>query len=117
MNPGVAMEGLQVEDQEQCYRQASIKILERIEQRKKTRSKSLAKFVEEEVVCIDLFGLRILSLAVCRGKATDKASFLASISNLSNHEPVKRDNERLIRALKLMLYYYGILPNKFLSVH
>jgi len=68
---------------------------------------------KDEIDCIDLFSVRMLSLLVCRGRANEKASFLASMANLDNEEPVSWDNTRLSRGLKLLLYISGILPNKF----
>lgn len=54
---------------------------------------------------------------VCRGRPSEKASFLAALANLDNNAPVEWNNTRMTRALKLMLYISGILPNKFLSAH
>lgn len=71
----------------------------------------------DEINCIDLFSLRTLSLMVCRGRGGDKASFLASMANLDNDEPVSWDSTRLSRGLKLMLYIAGMLPNKFMMAH
>ena len=70
---------------------------------------------EFDVECIDLFSLRVLSLLVCRGKSSEKASFLANLANEANHESISWDNMRLTRALKLMVYFSSILPSKFMS--
>jgi len=42
------------------------------------------EFDDEEIECIDIFCLRVLSLIVCRGKPTQKASFMADLAN-ENH--------------------------------
>ena len=44
------------------------------------------EIVEEEVECIDLFALRVLSLLVCRGKTMDKAKFLITLGDLDQGE-------------------------------
>ena len=54
---------------------------------------------------------------VCRGRAQDKAQFMAALANLDYNEPVRYDNKRMERALGLLLYFSAILPNKFLSVN
>jgi len=38
--------------------------------------------VNEEVECIDIFALRVLSLVVCRGKPIDKAKLLVSLGDI-----------------------------------
>ena len=73
--------------------------------------------LEFEVQCIDLFCLRVLSLLICRGKACDKAAYLASSANQNQNEELSWDNVRLTRALKLMVYITSILPQKFMSTH
>lgn len=73
--------------------------------------------LEFEVQCIDLFCLRVLSLLICRGKASDKAAYLASTANLKQDEDLSWDNVRLTRALKLMVYITSILPQKYMSIH
>ena len=40
---------------------------------------------EFDAGCIDLFSLRVLSLLVCRGKSSEKASFLANMANEDNN--------------------------------
>ena len=69
----------------------------------------------EEVKCIDLFSLRVLALIVCRGKPNDKTSFLAAMVNLGYDEVINKNDERMTKALRLILYFSSILPNKFLS--
>lgn len=64
---------------------------------------------------IDMFGLRVLSLLVCRGKQTEKAKYLANLVNLSRKQPVHWDNPRLRKAIRLIVYFSSILPLKFLS--
>lgn len=76
-----------------------------------------SEYVADEVDCIDIFCLRILSLLVCRGRPADKATFLAELTNQTDKKSVSWNNTRLTRTLKLMLYITSILPNKFLSVH
>lgn len=73
--------------------------------------------IKKEKLCIDLFCVRILSLVICRGKPKEKAQLLASIANLDLTAPIDWQNQRMVRALKLIVYYSSILPDKFLSLH
>lgn len=54
---------------------------------------------------------------ICRGKACDKASFLAGMVNLDYDEPVHYEHERMKRALHMLIYFSAVLPNKFLCFH
>jgi hypothetical protein len=77
--------------------------------------------VEESEVkdfkCIDLFGMRVLSLLVCRGHPREKAEFLAKLitKDAEDQDNIALDNERMLRAIKILLYCSSILPHKFLS--
>ena len=107
MNPGVM--GNLSEEQQNDYIKQSLKTVLELEKQEDEES--------DEINCIDLFSLRVLSLMVCRGRGGDKASFLASMANLDNDEPVSWDSTRLSRGLKLMLYISGMLPHKFMMAH
>ena len=41
---------------------------------------------EQEINCIDIFSLRIISLLVCRGKPQDKAQYLSQFINQGSDE-------------------------------
>jgi len=53
---------------------------------------------QQEVDCVDIFTLRVLSLLVCRGLPDEKAAFLAKLTNGDN-ETISWDNADLTRAL------------------
>ena len=89
---------------------------------------------DKEKFYIDLFSLRILSLLVCRGEVKEKAEFLLDliqIRHLNNevethddddtkrkdNEKIDFANERLIRALKLIVYFSVVLPGTFMSYY
>ena len=68
--------------------------------------------------------MRILGCLVCRGSPKDKALIMSRI--ICNNVPFKwklededlfRNDERLKRCLRLILYNSIVLPTKFLSVH
>jgi hypothetical protein len=77
----------------------------------------------EEVQCLDLFALRILSLIVCRGLQSAKASLLVSIANetyLTDQQAtpgVNCQNPRLIRAIRLIVRFSTTFPLMFLRAH
>lgn len=115
-----AISHLTSQEQEE-YLQSSLRIIQEL-------SDQTTKQVEEvetqkEFKCIDLFSVRVLSLLVCRGHHREKAEFLAKLvtRGVKKEEGqqevmISWDNERMQRAVKILLYCSSILPNKFLSL-
>ena len=96
-------------EEQDAYLQNSLRIIQELS----NKTVDVKPTEEKEFQCIDIFSLRILSLLVCRGTSGEKAAFLAK---LVNRENIKWDDERLHKAIKILLYCSSILPNKFLSI-
>ena len=92
----------------------------------------------DEKFYIDLFSLRVLSLLICRGEVREKAGYLMDIVMMKDREKEKSKknnskstkkikfvveekleyaNNRLIRALKLLVYFSVVLPGAFMSYY
>lgn len=87
----------------------------------------------EEKFYIDLFSLRILSLLVCRGEVREKAEYLydlvlkrnlqkddelnESFKKKLNEEKLEFANGRLVRALKLLVYFSVVLPGAYMNYY
>lgn len=94
------------------YLQKSLKIIQELSDQS-TKDEPLET---KDFECIDLFTIRILSLVICRGQSRDKATMLANLINEDSEEKISWDNERMQKAIKIILYCSSILPNKFLSL-
>jgi len=77
----------------------------------------------EEVQCLDIFALRILSLIICRGTQNAKATLLVSIVNetyLTDQQATRGvycQNPRLKRAIRLIVRFSTTFPLMFLRAH
>lgn len=104
------------DDKQNQFLKESIKATMQLE---RSNSEGSKQSVEDQKTArfVDLFSLRVLSLLACRGTPTEKAKFLAKLSNEASEEPVRWDNPRLRKAIRFILYFSSVMPLKFLSVN
>lgn len=80
---------------------------------------SIKSPVPTNVLYVDMFTVKVLSLLMCRGTAKVKAKLLARTilgeerAHKSGDPPLPGEIARLKRAIKLLIYFSEIFPKKY----
>ena len=62
---------------------------------------------------LDTFLLQAAALLICRGSVYEKVTLLADM--VTSDKEMYCENDKLIRALKFMMYFAVIMPHKFMA--